>query len=121
MAKSLEEIELAFQAQYPKVDKKSKSDTVSISVLDILFYLVLALMIVGAIIFSQEALGNRTIGGRHFYEVTTTSMQSVYPKDSLVFVRDIEPNAFMVGDDITFKSEDNEIIVCLHENFQEER
>ena len=149
MAKSLEEIELAFKAQYPKVNKKSKSkrlsrkqrkaiqeeitqsettqnevttksniqaeessnDTVTISILDIIFYLLLALMVVGAIIFSQEALGNRTIGGRHFYEVTTTSMQSVYTKGSIVFVRDIEPNALMVDDDITFQNEDNEIII----------
>ena len=176
MARSLEELELAFQAEYPKVGKKAKSrkifrnktkkavaeettkdiataqketiqeettkegiiqkevtqqdttqneataknniqaeetasDTVSISILDILFYLVLALMVVGAIVFLKEALGNRTIGGRHFYEVTSTSMQSVYPQGSLVFVRDIEPNALMVGDDIIFQNEDNEIII----------
>ena len=175
MARSLEELELAFQAEYPKVDKEAKSrkafrnktekavaketskdiataqketiqdettkegiiqkevtqqdttqkevlqkknlqaesvpsDTISISILDILFYLVLVLMVVGAIIFSQEALGNRTIGGRHFYEVTSTSMQSVYPKGSIVFVRDIEPSQLAVGDDIVFLNEVNEFI-----------
>ena len=96
------------------------SDTVSISILDILFYLVLALMVIGAIIFSKEALGNRTIGGRHFYEVTTTSMQRVYPKGSLVFVRDIEPDALVVGDDIIFQSEDNEIIISRITEIKEE-
>ena len=190
MARSLEELELAFQAEYPKVEKKSKSkkvfsnktkkavaketvkdiataqketvqdettkegiiqkevtqqeitqqeitqneattksniqteelprDTISISILDIIFYLVLVLMVVGAIIFSREALGNRTIGGRHFYEVTTTSMQSVYPQGSIVFVRDIEPNALMVGDDITFQNEDNEIIISRITEIKEE-
>ena len=158
MARSLEELELAFQAEYPKVEKKSKSkrvspskqkkaipketiqdttqnetttkseiqveelpsDTISISILDILFYLVLVLMVVGAIIFSREALGNRTIGGRHFYEVTTTSMQSVYHQGSIVFVRDIEPNALVVGDDITFQNEDNEIIISRIIEIREE-
>ena len=158
MARSLEEIELAFQAQYPKVEKKSKSkkvspskqekaiqkeaiqettqneattksniqteelpsDTISISILDIVFYIVLIAMVVGAIIFSREALGTRTIGGRHFYEVTTTSMQSVYPQGSIVFVRDIEPNALMVGDDITFQNEDNEIIISRIIEIREE-
>ena len=185
MARSLEELELAFQAEYPKVDKEAKSrkafrnktekavaketskdiataqketiqdettkegiiqkevtqqdttqkevsqkkniqaesipsDTISISILDILFYLVLVLMVVGAIIFSQEALGNRTIGGRHFYEVTSTSMQSVYPKGSIVFVRNIEPNALMVGDDIAFPNEDNEIIISHITEIKEE-
>ena len=197
MARSLEELELAFQAEYPKVDEKAKSrivfrnktkkavakettkdiataqretiqketvqdeatkegiipqkgiiqkevtqqettqneatqqettqneataksdiqaeelssDTISISILDIVFYVVLIAMVVGAIIFSREALGNRTIGGRHFYEVTSTSMQSVYSKGSIVFVRDIEPNALVVGDDIAFQNEGNEIII----------
>jgi len=154
MARSLEELELAFQAEYSKVDKEAKSkkvssskqkkalqeeaiqetapnentqneastknniqveetasDTVSISILGILFYVVLALMVIGMMIFSKEALGNRAIGGYHFYEVTTTSMQSVYPQDSLVFVRDIKANVLMVGDDITFQNEDNEVII----------
>ena len=146
MAKSLEELELAFQAKYPKVETKqetkvetkqeskqeikqeskiktkqeSKSDTVSISILDIIFYLVLALMLVGVIIFSREASGNRTIGGRHFYEVTNTSMQSIYPKGSLVLARDIEANTLIVGDDIIFQSEDNEIIISRIIEIKEE-
>ena len=141
MAKSFEEIEQDFQARYPKVAKKSKkvssrkqkkaiqeevspskqkettpkdttqNDTVSISILGIIFYLVLAIMVVGTIVFSKEVLGNRVIGGRHFYEVTTTSMQSAYPQGSMVFALDIEPNVLMVGDDIIFQNEDNKISI----------
>ena len=179
MAKSLEELELAFQAQYPKVEKKRRfkkqspvdrqaeaiqkettqvvrpediarrtvkedpsrtsseelegssvlaedepkvmssaaqeeevaDDTITLTILDLVFYGVLVLMIVGAIIFSKEALGNQSLGGRSFYEVGTTSMQSVYPKGSLVFVKDIEPNALVVGDDIAFTNEEGEVII----------
>ena len=148
MAKSLEELELAFQAEYQKVDKKSKKglkekkkavtkattkeattsetkqrkikettgkadgeeDTISFSILDIIFYILLIAMVVGAVIFSNEAIRSKTLGGRHFYEVTSTSMQSVYPKGSLVFTEQIEPNELAVGDDIVFLNEANDFI-----------
>ena len=168
MAKSLEELELAFQAGYSKVDKKSKrvfknktkkavakettkditrditkakeetysatkagekkeaasseEDTISFSILDIIFYLVLIAMVVGAVIFSNEAIRSKTLGGRHFYEVTSTSMQSVYPKGSLVFTEKIEPSQLAVGDDIVFLNETNDFITSrittIEENHQ---
>ena len=164
MARSLEELELAFQAEYPKVDKKSKrafgskakkaatkettkditkakeetysatkegkekeaegsaEDTISFSILDIIFYLVLIVMIAGAVIFSNEVLRNQTIGGRRFYEVTATSMQSVYPKGSLVFTEKVEPDQLAVGDDIVFLNEANDFITSrittIEENHQ---
>jgi len=180
MAKSLEELELAFKAQYPKVEKKrifkkspvdsqveaiqkettqvvgpedmaqktaeaipgmateamleweleetlttpqeeeEDNDTITLTILDLVFYGVLVLMIVGAIIFSREALGNQSLGGKSFYEVGTTSMQSVYPKGSLVFVKDIEPNALMMGDDITFTNEESEVIISRITEIKEE-
>ena len=192
MAKSLEELELAFQAQYPKVEKKrrfkkqspvdrqaeaiqkettqavrsediaqrmvgeaasnhkkdepeakleaeleaeleakpeAKSETklevasttsqrrakedkvTTFSIRDFVFYGILLLMVVGAIIFSREVLGNQSLGGKSFYEVTTTSMQSVYPKGSLVFAKNIDPKVLMVGDDIAFINEEGDIII----------
>ena len=175
MAKSLEELELAFKAQYPKVEKKRRfkkspvdsqveaikkettqvvgpediahktaeekpymtldeeievalatsqeeeaGDTITLTILDLVFYGVLVLMIVGAIIFSREALWNQSLGGKSFYEMGTMSMQSVYPKSSLVFVKDIEPNALMVGDDIAFTNEDSEIIISRITEIKEE-
>ena len=175
MAKSLEELELAFKVQYPKVEKKrifkkspvdsqveaiqkettqvvgpediahktaeeepymtleeevevalatsqedEDDDTVTLTILDLVFYGVLVLMIVGAIIFSREALGNQSLGGKSFYEVGTTSMQSVYPKGSLVFVKDIEPNALMMGDDIAFTNEESEVIISRITEIKEE-
>jgi len=181
MAKSLEELELAFQAQYPKVEKKrrfkkqspvdrqveaiqkettkairpediarrtvveepnrtskeeleemleaasttspgsAKADKrITFSAMDIVFYGVLALMIVGAIIFSREVLGNQSIGGKSFYEVKTTSMQGTYPKGSLVFVKDIDPNVLEKGDDIAFIDEENEIIISRITEIREE-
>ena len=198
MAKSLEELELAFKAQYPKVEKKRRfkkqspvdrqveaiqkettqairpedmalrtvkevpgmtskeelegagmtskeglkglsmatedgrevasatsqkeeaDNKTTFSIRDLVFYSILVLMIVSAIIFSKEVLGNQSIVGRSFYEVTTTSMQSVYPKGSLVFVKDIDPNALVVGDDIAFTNEDSEIIISRIIEIKEE-
>ena len=164
MAKSLEELELAFQAEYQKVDKKSKrglkekkrvaakattkettkeattsetkqgkikgttskadgeEDTISFSILDVVFYILLIAMVVGAVIFSNEVIRSKTLGGRHFYEVTSTSMQSVYPKGSLVFTEKVEPDQLAVGDDIVFLNETNDFITSrittIEENHQ---
>ena len=176
MAKSLEELELAFKAQYPKVEKKrifkkspvdrqveaiqkettqavrpediaqrtvkeepdmtseealeatsatpkreAKADNKrAFSVIDLVFYGVLLLMIVGAIIFSREILGSQSLGGKSFYEVTTTSMQSVYPKGSLVFVKYIESNVLRVGDDVAFVNEESEIVISRITEIREE-
>ena len=91
--------------------KEEADDTITLTILDLLFYGVLVLMIVGSIIFSKEARGNQWLGGKSFYEVTTTSMQSIYPKGSLVFVKDIEPHALVVNDDIAFTNEEGAIII----------
>lgn len=150
MAKSLEELDLIFKEQYPKVAKKQKpkrdlknkekrvitkqatktaseedseEDVILVSIWDILFYGLLVFMVAGAIFFSRESIGNRSIGGRHFYEVATTSMQSVYPKGSLVFVEEIEPSQLMVGDDIVFRNGVNERmtsrITAIEDNYKD--
>ena len=178
MAKSLEELELAFQAQYPKVEKKRRfkkqspvdrqveaiqkettkairpedialrtvreeldmtseealeaasttsqreakaNNKTTFSIRDFVFYGILGLMMVGAMVFSREVLGNHSLGGKSFYEVKTTSMQSIYPKGSLVFVKNIEPNALVVGEDIAFTNEESEIIISRITEIKEEQ
>ena len=66
---------------------------------DIIFFIGLILMVAVVAVLSRGAGG---LGGYHFYEVLTSSMESVYPKGSLVIVKTVDPRELMVGDDITF-------------------
>ena len=101
--------------------RRAKADKVTtFSIRDFVFYGILVLMMVGAIIFSREVLGNQSLGGKSFYEVTTTSMQSVYPKGSLVFAKNIDPKVLMVGDDIAFINEEGVIIISRIVEIKEE-
>lgn len=68
---------------------------------DVIFYVALILMVLCAVIFSGGK-SNSSIGGYSFWEVLTTSMQSVYPRGSLVVVKKVNPGDLVVGDDITF-------------------
>jgi signal peptidase I, archaeal type len=66
---------------------------------DIIFYLSLIAMIAVVVVLSRGAGG---IGGYHFYEVLTSSMESVYPQGSLVVVKNVNTDELVIGDDITF-------------------
>lgn len=86
----------------------------------ILFYLAIAALLLAAWLFVR---GGGTMGrDTHFYNVLTTSMQSVYPKGSLVFVRKVDPEMLVVGNDITFYIDANTTvthrIVSILEDYQ---
>ena len=69
---------------------------------DILFYLVIAIVLACSLIFLQGVMSSERDGGYRFFEVLTSSMESVYPKGSLVFVKKIDSDELKVDDDITF-------------------
>ena len=168
MAKSLKELQLVFEAQYPrtkgkqpeeyKIDttiveeikkeklkeaekkvkqeqqkqeqpkneeadstkdkKKSKASVIS----DIIFYMALVSMVIFAVLFSRGAFGEQTFGGYRFYEVLTTSMDSVYPRGSLVLIKTTDASELIVGDDITFTRGSGDLIthriIEIKENYE---
>ena len=64
------------------------------------FYGLLFLLIVGAVFISQ---GEKIpVLGYSFMNVLTWSMEPDIPQGSLVIIRETDPNAIQVGDDITF-------------------
>ena len=71
-------------------------------VFDIVFYIILIVAIVGAIIFTRGEARGSGIRGYHIFEVLSRSMESVYPKGSLVVVKKTNPSELVIGDDITF-------------------
>ena len=87
-------------------EKRAKASVIS----DILFYGTLILMVVFAVLFSRGAFGNQTFGGYSFYEVLTTSMESVYPRGSLIVIKETDPSELIVGDDIAFTVASNDLV-----------
>lgn len=75
---------------------------------DIIFYAVIAMIVVGALILS--ASGNNNIFGVQYYKVLSGSMQRTYPKGSIVFVKTIDPGELSVGDDITFYTDPKTVV-----------
>lgn len=98
--------------------QKNKASVIS----DIIFYFTLIAMVFCAVLFSRGAFGNQTFGGYKFYEVLTTSMDSVYPRGSLILIKDIEASELVVGDDITFTRDSSNLIthriVEIKENYE---
>ena len=90
---------------------------------DIIFYFALVLMVGLAVLFSRGALGSQAIGGFRFYEVLTTSMNSVYPQGSLILIKEVDANELTVGDDITFMQDANTVvthrIIEIKEDYEE--
>ena len=99
--------------------KQKKTSIVS----DILFYATLFLMVIFAFLFSRGTMGNEAFGGIKLYEVLTTSMESVYPRGSLVVIKQTDAGDLVVGDDIAFMNASNDLIthriVEVKENYEE--
>jgi signal peptidase I, archaeal type len=124
MEKSLKEIEAKFtletmhletvnenkqdKRQEKKKEKKQENKKSVIS--DIVFYIGLLLMVGCAVLFSHGAMGEGAAGGYRMYEVLTTSMESVYPKGSLVFIKRTDASELIVGDDITFPRDNTNLV-----------
>lgn len=103
-----EKSERVREKQPKKAEKKKKSIFG-----DLLFYGVLAALIVGVIILAGNGgQGPRSFAGFTVQTVLTSSMESVYPKGSLVISRYTEPATLEIGDDITFMT--NETTTVTH-------
>ncbi len=134
MAKSLEEIEASFRAQNPKpkIGKKvkeeppEKEESKSISrtslISDIIFYFAMVAMVICAVLFSRGAMGTQSFAGYQFREVLSTSMESVYPRGSLILIKQTSASDLVIGDDITFGRDSANIIthriVEIEENYE---
>jgi len=106
------------------IDKKDEEKRARASVIsDILFYGALILMVVFAVLFSRGAFGNEAVGGYRFYEVLTTSMDSVYPRGSLILIKEVDAGELIVGDDITFSRDSSNLITHrieeIYENYED--
>jgi|GEM_PF-2147564 len=88
---------------------------------DIIFYFTIAAMVLCAVLFSRSGIGRNTIGNYQYFEVLTTSMQSVYPRGSLVMVKSVNTNSLEIGDDITFYKDSSTTIthriIAVTENY----
>ena len=84
-------------------------------ILNILFYLILALMIyVCFVVVNASRKGEQPkVFGYSFYIVLTGSMQPDIKPGDLVVVKEIEPEAIRIGDVITFAN-DNDDNVTTH-------
>ena len=82
-----------------KVGKKHAGKTIG----TIVFYRLLVLMILGAVLVRSSSDGSpKSLAGFSGMIVLSGSMQSEIPKGSLVINRSVEPDTLQVGDDITY-------------------
>ncbi len=92
----------------------------------LLFYsfIIFVLMIVSTLLTDSTESGiPRNIGGYAPLTVLTKSMDSVYPKDSFLLTKVVNPNQLKIGNDITFLKENNTTvthrIIGIEENYQQ--
>lgn len=84
----------------PEQTRKSKVLNI---ISNVLFYLVIVGIIVGALLIKSSSGGRPTmIAGFSAFRVLTSSMEDVYPKGSLIITKSVEPSELAIGDDITF-------------------
>ena len=101
--------------------KKKKSDKKTL-VGNLVFYGLLALFMLAVFIVSMGGgNGVKTFMGRSAFIVKTSSMESVYPKGSLVVTRSVDPDILQVGDDITYMANQTSTIthriIAIYENY----
>ncbi|MDR0884337.1 MAG: signal peptidase I [Oscillospiraceae bacterium] len=75
---------------------------------NVLFYLAIALCLVGAVLWRGNAGG--TFFGYRMFAVTSGSMQREIPQDALVLVKEATAADIALGSDITFIRSDGEIV-----------
>ena len=100
------------QAAAPAPEKKKKN-TKGI-VLNVLYYGFLVLLVVGVFLVSNMGSGGKvkTFGGFAALTVLSSSMEDVYPKDSIILVKETPASELTIGDDITYIA--NQTTVITH-------
>lgn len=81
--------------------EKTKAQKAMGLVSNIIFYLCMAMMIVGAVTFAQNDDPEKSIFGYRYYYIKTASMEPVYPVGSVVITKSAQTDEIQVGDDIT--------------------
>ena len=84
-----------------KREKKTGKKRVAGIIANILFYLCMLLLIVGAVTFSQSDNPEKSLFGYRYYYIKTSSMEPVLPVGSVVITKSIPVEEIQVGDDIT--------------------
>ena len=120
--KSLEDINADFEKRSEFGDTKGKDKKAADKkgeltkrkkgaiIADAIFYMALVAIIVVIITFSKSNIEGLEIAGYRPFEVLTSSMKSVYPRGSIIIVKETLPKELTVGDDITFIRSDNSIV-----------
>ncbi|MDR1537487.1 MAG: signal peptidase I [Clostridiales bacterium] len=99
--------------------KKKRPITVWTRVSDAIFYLALVLMVGAAVYYNTRENGPIVLFKHSIMTVLTTSMQSVYPKGSLVVLKEVDPDTLVEGDDITYmKDQSTSVTHRIQEIFE---
>ena len=97
--------------------KRSKASVIS----GILFYAAVLLILLSALIPGSNG-SPKTIMGYSYFTVLTSSMQDEIPKDSLILVKEVDPQKLKAGDNITYmrdpKTSVTHKIMSIYENYQ---
>ena len=106
----------------PKKEKSTMSKVLSV-ISNILFYVIIVGMVVGAFLMRSSSEGKPfMLAGFSAANVLTSSMEDVYPRGSLIITQSVDPKELKVGDDITFMvGEESSIthrIIGISENYQ---
>lgn len=106
------------------IKKKSKKDKVLSVISNVLFYVIIVGIVLGAFLMRSTSKGKPfMLAGYSAANVLTSSMEDVYPKGSLIITKTVDPNELQIGDDITFMVNENSSIthriIGIMENYQD--
>jgi len=110
------------EIEKPSVTKASQ---VRSAIFDVLFYMIVAILVIGVYFFANSNNGSnapKSLLGYSAMVVLTGSMQSEIPQGSVIITKVVDPNTLEVGDDITYLMNGNTTvthrIIEIHENFE---
>jgi len=88
-----------------------------------LFYTVIMASIAALLVTGSLTESARSIMGYSIFTVLTRSMHSVLPKDSMLLVKQVDPESLDIGDDITYLYNDKSgtithRIIAIHEDYE---
>ena len=94
------------QSTFPQESQTGKQTSVR-RLSDILFYVVIAFILVVTLVFGGKTQDGFQLFGYSGFTVLSGSMQREIPEGSLVITKIVDPVEIKVGDDITFVRDDN--------------
>ena len=97
--------------------------TKKIRISDVAFYLIIAVIVITAALYTTRANDGFRVLGYSGFTVLTGSMQREIPQGSLVITKKTDPKDVKVGDDITFVRSDNATVthrvVTVFSNYED--